>query len=70
MSYKYGRVDLNVLCLRTLMVGPELAKEQMMALQDTRFTGDKRDPRPLGKVLGIERPILGGGEVETKEGEA
>ncbi len=46
--------DLNVLCLGARVVGPELAKEVLLAFLAARFSQANRHVRRLGKIKAIE----------------
>lgn len=46
--------DMNVLCLRGRVIGPEPALERARALLAARFTGEARHARRLAKILAIE----------------
>jgi ribose 5-phosphate isomerase B len=47
--------DINVLALGARVIGPELARELVLAFLNARFTGEERHRRRLAKVLAIER---------------
>ncbi len=58
--------DMNVLCLGTRVIGPELAKELVQAFLAARFTGEERHRRRLQKIQALEErnsasPPAGGG---------
>jgi ribose 5-phosphate isomerase B len=46
--------DLNVLCLGARVIGPELAKEVLLAFLGARFSQAERHVRRLGKIQAIE----------------
>jgi ribose 5-phosphate isomerase B len=46
--------DLNVLCLGARVIGPELAKEVLLAFLKARFSQAERHVRRLGKIKAIE----------------
>jgi ribose 5-phosphate isomerase B len=46
--------DLNVLCVGARVIGPELAKEVLLAFLEARFSHVERHARRLGKVKAIE----------------
>jgi ribose 5-phosphate isomerase B len=46
--------DMNVLCLGSRVIGPELATECATAFLGARFSGEERHARRLAKVLAIE----------------
>jgi ribose 5-phosphate isomerase B len=46
--------DLNVLCLGARVIGPELAKEVLLAFLQARFSHVERHARRLGKIKAIE----------------
>jgi ribose 5-phosphate isomerase B len=46
--------DLNVLCLGARVIGPELAKEILLAFLKARFSHAERHARRLGKIKAIE----------------
>ena len=52
--------DMNVLCLGARIIGIELATELVTAFLGASFSSDERFHRRLGKVLEIERRLLGG----------
>ena len=47
--------DMNVLCLGSRVVGPELALELVRAFLDARLSGEERYRRRLEKVAEMER---------------
>lgn len=47
--------DMNILCLGSRVVGPELAKELVGAFVKATFTGEERYRRRLAKVIAIEK---------------
>lgn len=47
--------DLNVLCLGARVIGPELAREIVLAFLSAQFTGEERHRRRLEKIIAIER---------------
>ncbi|MGH2593849.1 MAG: ribose-5-phosphate isomerase [Anaerolineae bacterium] len=51
--------DMNVLCLGARIVGPELARELVMAFVGAQFSGEERHVRRLNKVLAIEHRSQG-----------
>jgi len=51
--------DMNVLCLGARIVGPELARELVMAFVGAQFSGEERHVRRLNKVLAIEHQSQG-----------
>jgi ribose 5-phosphate isomerase B len=53
--------DVNVLCMGSRVIGPELAGDILRAYCAARFTGEERHVRRLGKVLEIERTHGGPG---------
>ena len=53
--------DMNILCLGSRVIGPELAKELVTAFMTARFTGEERHQRRLEKTLAIERAAQGTG---------
>ncbi|MBI4236055.1 MAG: ribose-5-phosphate isomerase [Chloroflexi bacterium] len=46
--------DLNVLCLGSRVVGPELARELVLTFLSARFSGEERHRRRLAKVRARE----------------
>ena len=46
--------DMNVLCLGTRVIGPELARDLVQAFLAARFTGEERHRRRLQKVQALE----------------
>ncbi len=50
--------DMNVLCLGSRAIGPELAKDLVSAFLNARFSGEKRHRRRLDKVRAIERATM------------
>lgn len=50
--------DMNVLCLGARIIGPELAKELVLAFLSARFTAEERHLRRTGQVKTIEREGL------------
>ena len=46
--------DLNVLCLGARVIGPELAKEVLLAFLKAQFSHAERHARRLGKIKAIE----------------
>ncbi|HXG41520.1 MAG TPA: ribose 5-phosphate isomerase B [Dehalococcoidia bacterium] len=46
--------DMNVLCLGSRVVGPDLAIELVQAFVQARFSGEERYRRRLEKVLALE----------------
>ena len=59
--------DMNVLCLGTRVIGPELARELVQAFLAARFTGEERHRRRLQKIQALEAkngasPPAGGAE--------
>ena len=55
--------DMNVLCLGSEVVGPELAAELMRVFLGARFDGGERYVKRLEKVAAMERASYG--QVET-----
>jgi ribose 5-phosphate isomerase B len=53
--------DLNVLCIGTRVVGPELAMELVRAFAGAAFAGKERFMRRLAKVEAIEREFASAG---------
>ena len=51
--------DMNVLCLGSRVIGPELAKELITVFLNARFSGEERHRRRLKKLLAIEERGLG-----------
>ena len=51
--------DMNVLCLGSRVIGPELARELITAFLNARFSGEERYGRRLKKLLAIEERGLG-----------
>ena len=51
--------DMNVLCLGSRVVGPELAVELALAFLRARFSGEERHRRRLAKVIALEQRGLG-----------
>ncbi|MBI4199145.1 MAG: ribose 5-phosphate isomerase B [Chloroflexi bacterium] len=47
--------DMNVLCLGARVIGPELAREVVLAFVNARFSGEERHRRRLAKVLALEK---------------
>jgi ribose 5-phosphate isomerase B len=51
--------DMNVLCIGTRIIGPELAKEIIMAFLTARYLGNdpgqERHARRVGKIKNLER---------------
>lgn len=54
--------DINVLCLGSRVIGPEVALELVRAFLSARFSGEERFLRRLAKVKEIE-------DISTKENE-
>jgi ribose 5-phosphate isomerase B len=52
--------DMNVLCLGSDIVGPELAPELVRAFLGAQFNGGERYVRRLDKVADMERGITSG----------
>ena len=52
--------DINVLCMGSRVIGPEVALETARAFLQARFSGEERHVRRLNKVLDIERQSMGG----------
>lgn len=52
--------DMNVLCLGSRIIGPELAAELVQAFLAARFTHEERHVRRLGKIAEIERDAMNG----------
>lgn len=50
--------DVNVLCLGSRVVGPEVAAELVGAFAAAEFSGAERHRRRIGKVLALERDGL------------
>lgn len=50
--------DINVLCLGSRVIGPELALELARAFLAARFTGEERHVRRLNKIVELERTFL------------
>jgi ribose 5-phosphate isomerase B len=46
--------DMNVLCVGGRVIGPEVAREVVLAFLGAKFTGEERHRRRLNKVLTIE----------------
>ena len=46
--------DMNVLCLGTRVVGPELVRELVLVFLSATFSGEERHLRRLGKLKAIE----------------
>jgi len=46
--------DMNVICLGSRVVGPEVAKELVLAFVKAEFTGEERHVRRLNKVRELE----------------
>lgn len=61
--------DMNILCLGSRVIGPELAKELVTAFMTARFTGEERHQRRLEKTLAIERAAQGTGSPTHDAGE-
>jgi RpiB/LacA/LacB family sugar-phosphate isomerase len=55
--------DMNVLCLGSRVIGPELARELIAAFLRARFSGAERHRRRLAKVHEFERQYLAAQEV-------
>ncbi len=51
--------DMNVLCMGSRVIGPEVALETARAFLQARFSGEERHVRRLNKVLDIERNSMG-----------
>ena len=47
--------DMNVLCLGSRVIGPELAMELIRAFLAARFTSEERHRRRLAKITELER---------------
>jgi ribose 5-phosphate isomerase B len=47
--------DMNVLCLGSRVVGPEIALEAVRAFLRARFSGEERHARRVNKILELER---------------
>ena len=52
--------DMNVLCIGTRIVGPEVARELATAFAQAAFTHEDRHARRLAKVKAIEKRFLRG----------
>ena len=52
--------DMNVLCMGSRVIGPEVALETARAFVKARFSGEERHVRRVNKVLDIERHSMGG----------
>ncbi len=52
--------DMNVLCMGSRVIGPEVALDTARAFLRARFSGEERHVRRLNKVLDIERRSMGG----------
>ena len=50
--------DMNVLALGARIIGPELAKEVVLAFMRAKFSGDERHVRRVGKTRAIENKYL------------
>jgi ribose 5-phosphate isomerase B len=57
--------DMNVLCLGSGIVGPDLAADLVRAFLHARFDGGERYVRRLQKVHALEREMKHHGEVTT-----
>jgi RpiB/LacA/LacB family sugar-phosphate isomerase len=53
--------DMNVLCLGSRVIGPELAFELVKAFTAARFTQEERHVRRLGKIAALEERNAGRG---------
>jgi ribose 5-phosphate isomerase B len=51
--------DMNVLCLGSRIIGPELARELVQAYLGARFSKDERHCRRVGKIRRIESNASG-----------
>lgn len=51
--------DMNVLCIGGRVIGPEVAREVVVAFLAAKFTGEERHRRRLNKVLAIEARAAG-----------
>ena len=49
--------DMNVICLGSRVVGPEVAKELVLAFLKAEFTGEERHVRRLNKVRELEKNV-------------
>ena len=58
--------DMNVLCLGSEVVGPELSAELVRAFLGASFDGGERYVRRLEKVNEMEREMKGHGQVTTE----
>ena len=54
--------DMNVLCLGSLVVGDDLARELVSVFVSADFTGEERHRRRLDKVLAMEAEWSGGAQ--------
>lgn len=54
--------DMNVLCLGSRVIGPELALELVRTFIRARFSGEERHRRRLGKIAELERTLQGSRE--------
>jgi ribose 5-phosphate isomerase B len=53
--------EMNVLCLGSRIVGPELAREIVLAFLGAKFSNEERHRRRVGKVRAIESESMGKG---------
>ncbi len=51
--------DMNVLCLGSRIIGPELARELVQAFLAARFSKDERHRRRVGKIRALESEAAG-----------
>jgi ribose 5-phosphate isomerase RpiB len=62
--------DLNVLCLGSRVIGPELARELVRTFAAARFSGAERHLRRLAEVAEIESDNVAHTQAAAKEIEA
>ncbi len=53
--------EINVLCLGSRVIGPELARELVRAFLNAKFSGEERHVRRMGKIRRLEESALGKG---------
>jgi RpiB/LacA/LacB family sugar-phosphate isomerase len=53
--------DMNVLCLGSRVIGPELALELVRTFLAARFSGEERHRRRLAKIEALEQRVEGQG---------
>jgi RpiB/LacA/LacB family sugar-phosphate isomerase len=51
--------EMNVLCLGSRVIGPELARELVRTFLNAKFSGEERHVRRMGKIRRLEDSSLG-----------